>query len=428
MQLKIYGVNNLKIGDFIAVPEQVTIMRKRLRKRRFDDRLIAGQTVDINRIANRIYLKSQFAKAAQISFLEFVDLSDWDLSFIIGNFGNVIRYLKDGVNLYFKECKTHLDGHGTLMRGTEAFFEQVHPEAPEAIKEIVLKGVKEKEIAHRLLTMGVRRDKGSRLAKYHDSLDPSVFGFKGIQGGHVSIFTEYINYIFAELNLFEMHLSARRDELETAMAGHALATISLAKVLGFDGLIPNAKAVQVKDKFETRYGILMEEAIGRSWDELPFGFEMTESLARDCHRLQLLHYLNHDNDFKQDNVRLVEDGGKYVGLTVFDIDGPDTFLSTTRKAKNIIGCINPLDCLSKYGPCVIEKEDAERVASLTEEDLLPVKPYLNAIQFKYLVKRSHILARAARTAEEYNSSCRFSLGDELIGCYGKTYLAALAKH
>lgn len=347
-----------------------------------------------------------------------------------------------GENGYFTPCRRH----DPLSEYTERFLDDYYSfitpytQHAKADRQMVAASLHDPERLEAFLHMGSPLNPSSGVSRFLASGDPGSIGFVFDPSDTALLDRmKYFagKYAWCQLNAYHTHSALAPGRVQTISAGKSLATQALAGLLGLQEMFPPAEYArfQAEDHREL-FGLYTQRAdgigiIGISQERRR---EMlTPQFQRSMTCLNLLDAITHEMDHSPNNYFVVtDDGGKAIGLSVFDNNGIGTFSLNTSAAFTTYKHCSPF--LREDGTVNrphLDLESVRQLQNLTKQQLsAALSPYLRPAQLHALRRRIRAVSTAISKTAALDPAFLLNAEDwsdktierELSGQYGKTYL------
>lgn len=243
----------------------------------------------------------------------------------------VIRFRCKGREVFFRECRPHLQLRVHILQALDDYCGNITSfSSPELLSQTVKNDLEKRENYRKFLTIPQVFD--NHLLQI---LDGSYGGYAAV--GLPSFpglndhreFILLLKYFGGILSMYTVNGYLRKGLPENCNANRQMATCVLSNLLGIDNLIPEVRLVELNIGGRTRVGTIMNKAEGVSPAYLPPEKRASidkRSFLRDLSNLELFDALCYQLDHRLDNYNVVYDAdGCATGVSAFDNDANRTF-------------------------------------------------------------------------------------------------------
>ena len=385
-------------------------------------------------------LRYRLESPKQLSFCDATErFAGAEGEYILNYSSNVLKLLTPGgQTFFFKEASPRPASlRDCVENGVELFFREIRGNP--ALREKVLRSLRQKKNLRRLAAMGEKNRPGDGLHRYLTDGDERVLGLPlHTDPAEAQQLRRLIFYLYGEIRTWFYNAGLKTGEKQTFSARRSLGTYALAKLLGVERLLPRCEFVKLTLHGREQFGVLSEEAPGDTLAFRPYGERaaaVTPALLRDLTDLNLLDVLSGENDHRVGNYHVsTDENGKYISVCSYDNDSPDVFgLSADIRFENLVSCSPFVDGKGRINRAHLNRSTAERLLQLKKRDLEALRPYLSALQMQFLWKRVEKLQKAVTKTLLLREDLLLADGEwsmahlrqDLSAPYGKTYLASL---
>lgn len=356
-----------------------------------------------------------------------------DLSFYIRS-STVIEILNNGKSIFFRGCSIHdnlKDYVFSMIDFYYSYIQKDHQEDKNQILDSLNNGGMKK-----FVKMGFHKQAASTAHRFLDgSIGASDLGIVTKQDDDfTSRIHDFVKYSSNELNIFyNERYYCKRGNNQMYHALNSLAYDDICRLLGLSDIICENTPGYLRIEGVCHYGVFMEKAGGVQGSKIPF--EDREKMISPAFQRQLLmlnavDYLCNVYDHGPYNYYVSLDDNKITNLESFDNDEIGAFPvfdSVHLPGNNI----SPFICNNKVNRPYFDKQLAERILSLNQNDIYMLcKKYLNHARSKGVARRFDKLKEAILNSGNLDKGFLVddkawnedTIREELRGKYGKTYL------
>ena len=209
----------------------------------------------------------------------------------------------------------------------------------------------------------------------------------------------------------------------------AISSQIVAEELGLEHLITTAKWCNIDfGNGESLFGLLSNCAEGSRM--IDSNIQADASLQRELLNLNLLDVICHQTDHGPNNYNIYQNNGEW-NVCAFDNDNPSTFFPIFSIDMVLSRCSPFVNKSGIINRPYMDKDVSHKLLNLDIKRINNrLKPYLNFIARRALIKRIQLLQKAVIKTKEGNNSFllakddfnELTIKEELSGKYGMTYL------
>lgn len=362
--------------------------------------------------------------------IEVIDSKSFSVRVLCNTTNTVIQLSREGGNVYFRECKKHLNSRDYIKKLNDDYkYFNNSSTTPRVLDK------------KKFMNMGLLANQYSRVRRFYNSLDPSVIGLENANNMSANDLKFYVDYIWSELYSYKLN-SANKQEYQNYNSSRAIACYRIARLLDLEDLVPETKYVYITGiGDEIRFGTIMNEAKGISFNDIAYSEYRKKYLAilqKNLLNLNVLDVICYEKDHRPDNYNIVLDKeGKPESVCAFDNDSPMAFFLTSSVSFfTYEGCSPLIDKNGLVNRPYLDGKLYEKILSLNVHEInKELGKILNKSQIKCLVKRIEKV-KAAIKKSIYMGKCILIYDDdgwteetvksEINGNYGLTYLGLFA--
>ncbi len=354
--------------------------------------------------------------------------------FIFNYTNNVIKLESGSEVYYFKEARVRCNLKEYVNARISEFFTVICPDP--VLEREITQSLSVKKNLKKLVNMGDKTDNYSPFNAYLTLNDERLLGLPQIPEDKKGTARKFIFYIYGELTNYFYNFGVKKGKIQTFLAARAVAVKKLADMLSVGYIVPQTRFVKILFDGCERYGVLENRAEGIDASCMPCDKRrelITPQLLREFTILNVLDALCHDDDHRVNNYHAVTDGGKFVGVTSFDNDGPSVFFpSPSVNLRHSTGCSRLINRRGLINRPHMDRALAGSVLNLKRNTLKSFCNYLNPLQRNCLWSRIRKLQKALLKTSKKNPDFLLDkdewtaahIQEDLSGRYGKTYLAS----
>lgn len=353
----------------------------------------------------------------------------------------MFRIKTKGHDGFFSLIYRHTDLHAYLERVINDYYDFVctEPDRAENDRALMLKTIADPERRARFYRMGNVWTADSPVLRFLKTGDPAQIGLACDASDpalieRLKVFVR--KYAWCAVAAYKQADQSRKDTWQTASANRALATQSLAELLGISYMIPKAEYSWLEIDGKHRcFGLFTERAPGEDITQIPPQRReaiLSPVLQRELNRLHMLDVLCTEKDHCPENYHVIVENGQVVGISVFDNNAGETFsIRRSVSFETYIRCVPLIDEQGTLDRPCFDAELADRIRRLSERDIrLALAPYLSSLPIRMLCARISRLNKAiAKSLQEGSTEAvgndawtPETLRRELQWPHGKTYL------
>lgn len=360
-----------------------------------------------------------------------------DVKFII-NSSVIIHFVKDGREMFFRECQKHLPLREHINSAIEDYCDNITEFHDGAfLLETIKKDLSNKKNYKKYVNIPQLFDTDLMCilsGMYNNYAYVGLPSFAEI-GNHKE-FLRFLQYSCCILSIHSSNNYVKYGYLENSNANKQMSTYILSRLLGVDNLIPKVYLCEMNIGGRVRIGTLMEKAEGENVAYTPTENRRSitkKTFLRDLTNLEYLDALCYQLDHRLDNYNVIYDeNGNANTVVAFDNDASRTFFPFPYLPKQTYAgasCVVKNKIMNRP---YIDKDLAQHICSISKVDLdKELSYYLTKFQLKALWKRICILKGAIEIEKNRTKDYDFEVEKEEWGLvddkreldlkYGKTY-------